>query len=31
MNKPLQPQMEALDLYEDATTSRSWWQRLFGR
>jgi protein-tyrosine phosphatase len=30
MNKPLQPQLEALDLYED-DTPKSWWQRLTGR
>lgn len=30
MNKPMQPQLEPLDLYED-TTQKSWWQRLTGR
>jgi protein-tyrosine phosphatase len=30
MNKPMQPQPEPLDLYED-TVQKSWWQRLTGR
>lgn len=30
MNKPMQPQLEPLDLYED-TTQKSWWQRITGR
>jgi protein-tyrosine phosphatase len=30
MNKPMQPQPEPLDLYEE-TTQKSWWQRLTGR
>jgi protein-tyrosine phosphatase len=31
MNKPLQPQLEALDLYEEDIAPRRWWQRLFKR
>lgn len=30
MNKPMQPQLEPMGLYEDALP-RSWWQRLLGR
>ncbi|RZU39677.1 tyrosine-protein phosphatase [Edaphobacter modestus] len=30
MDKPMPPQMEPLDLYEDPT-QKSWWQRLTGR
>lgn len=30
MNKPMQPQLEPIDLYEDQAP-RSWWRRLLGR